>query len=246
MTYVFIMSLDHSRSTIADIFIAQNVNGISLGEVRRTLLPQGAEKFNRKICSCGASFEKCEFWSSIRMPEDLITADTFIDRTLVDSSKEISHLQKFYPMLDALGHRVIVIVMIKSFDDWYKSVLSANSRHSREFTLADFLSQDHKLAFIRLLFRKIRFIAFLEWVYTNYRLIRAGADKEYYLVFSSENLRTVVNSMQKKQGLKAERHIVRGNRVSLDSDVTLRDFELKWWEERLFKFLAWVGAINKC
>ena len=67
-SYINILCLDRSHSTIANEFLAEELNGIALGEVARIIAPKGKEAnyfLQEHNCSCGKIASVCLFWGDI-------------------------------------------------------------------------------------------------------------------------------------------------------------------------------------
>ena len=236
MRYVFILSLDHSRSTIVDLSIADRLGGISLGEVRRVVSPSEGERKKIGRCSCGEVRSRCNFWSRYAENFELLfTNSPLQNRTLIDSSKEIEHFQKFSSMAAKNGVLVDVLVVVRTFPEWFESVSAANLRHGLHFNWALFKEADHKLALIRLLLRRVKLIAYLEWLITNIRLIYATRSKNSYLVTENNDLDEYIGSVETGRQYDSEHHVLRGNRLIAGGRAPLRSFSLKPYERKFIK-----------
>lgn len=236
MRYVFILSLDHSRSTIIDLSIADRLGGISLGEVRRVVSPSEGERKKIGRCSCGEVRSRCNFWSRYAENFELLFTNSSLEnRTLIDSSKEIQHFQKFSSIAAKNGVLVDALVVVRTFSEWFESVSAANRRHGVDFSWALFKKADHKLALIRLLLRRVRLIAYLEWLITNVRLIYAARSKNSYLITENNDLDEYIDSLTTSFRYDSEQHILRGNRLIVSGGAPLRSFSLKPYERKYIK-----------
>lgn len=217
--YIFILGLDHSRSTIIDMVLAEKLGGLSLGEVRRTAFPKGGEVANRLDCSCGSAFDDCSVWQ--KLAGDYIAQAKALlaeGRIIVDSSKDISHYRKLnkhmQPHMTVITHR--------RFEDWYKSILASGRRdNSLSFSVV-FRDRRFILAGLRLFLRRFRPIAKFEWAFTQWRFLRAVSGPAVLITEDGDIDRLVEDLGRSKW--PTEKHIVRGNRVSREDRIELKAF----------------------
>ncbi len=215
--YIFILGLDHSRTTISDIVLGDKIGAISLGEVRRTIYPKGKEADNIDFCSCGKKFEECEIWQEF-LDGSLLTRKGV---AIIDSSKDIHHYKTNFMNQD----EVVTILVLRKFRSWYSSILRSrirNNRHKLRSVWSDkmFLSSN-----LRLYLRRFWLFAYLEWLITHVRFLLA-IKGETYVISCSDDINRVAKELGKFSNT-GSRHIVRGNRVLKNKSV-----ELKYFDER--------------
>ena len=212
---VFILGLDHSRSTIVDLYLGEKFSYLSLGEVRRTLFPIRNEKLKIDSCACGKNFHDCGVWELITS-RDYKTTLLDTELQLIDSSKDLAHYVKFRDNVD------LVVVTYRSFKNWYPSVVKSLTREGRHGLNKIFkVSSSSDL---RLYMRNFRLLAFLEYLTTHIRICFILVGRRKTLIASSEDLENV--QLQFNDGyLLHGNHIVRGNRISKSSDIRLRKFD---------------------
>lgn len=218
--YIFILGLDHSRSTIIDVALGQKFGGLSLGEVRRTAFPRGGEAGARVDCSCGAGFADCSVWQ--RLAQDFEAEAKALmgeGRVLIDSSKDIKHYRQFAGRLTP--H--VTVVTYRKFDDWYRSITAAAARDNSFSFKGVFRDRHFVLAALRLYLRRFRFVARLEWVLTHLRFLRAVKGPAI-LVTQDSDIDRLSALIPVVEGT-TEKHIVRGNRVSRQGDAVLQAFD---------------------
>jgi hypothetical protein len=230
--YCFILSLDHSRSTVIDMYLAKALSGISMGEVRRTLWPSVGERSNRIRCSCGEAWGRCEFW--LQFDKDFVAAARHYVNgegvMLVDSSKELGHFRGKADLLSDHEIKCVAVIVIRQYDQWRQSAIAANKRHNRGFR--DLLSRgaEHRLSSLRLLLRNAPCIPYLEWLFTNFRLIWAARHGDSFVITSSKDANDLIEQLNSevKRATPHGTHIVRGNRVANAPMVDLDDFCMSW------------------
>ncbi|SEA88895.1 hypothetical protein SAMN05428936_11123 [Pelagibacterium halotolerans] len=236
--YVAILSLDHARSTIADLKIAGAVGGISLGEVRRTLFPKGGEMLalDGALCTCGNTMAHCEFWgqfSNCPVEKRLsLLLNSSRGTCLVDSSKDIGHLKNLRRVVskEAILTRVVPVVVIRRFSEWRGAVLRSRDREGRRKFGRIFDDPQFIFSSVRLYLRGLFVAQFLEWVVTNVRLIIASGGQGF-LVMSNGDLEAAARSINAEVGTGVEAsahkiHILRGNRVRANPSAPLQEFSL--------------------
>lgn len=228
--YIFILGLDHSRTTVTDIALGQKIGAISLGEVRRTISPRGQELVNRQRCSCGSRFEECETWQKFANGVLRESENTAI----IDSSKEIKH----YRLNLAKNDDVVTVLVLRKFSDWHASALASRARNNRS-TLRSVIADRHFIkSNLRLYLRRFVFIAYTEWLLTQFRFLFAIKGKSY-VVTCSQDIERIAQRLGKFDTY-ASTHIVRGNRVSRSDQIHLSNFDesgllqnfIKYWLER--------------
>ena len=218
--YIFVLGLDHSRSTIIDLALGQKLGAVSLGEVRRTAFPRGGEAGARHDCSCGAAFADCPFWQGLADDfESQAAALMSKGHILIDSSKDIRHYRRLVGTLTPN----LTVVTYRQFDDWYHSVCMAAAREGSFSVKSIFRDRRFILAGLRLYARRFRFFAKMEWVVTHLRFLLAVRGPAF-LIASDDDFNALVARVSHSR-FAAEHHIVRGNRVSRAGDVRLHAFD---------------------
>lgn len=224
---VFILGLDHSRSTIVDLYLGEKFNFVSLGEVRRTLFPVRDEADNLLDCSCGKIFQDCSVWSYIQKREyRSILKDPNI--SLIDSSKDLLHYRKFKLDVDC------VVFTYRSFKNWYPSVIKSLKREERHGLRK--VKSIRSSSDLRLYLRNFRFLAYTEFVVTHIRISNALRGQQKTFITSSKDLEAV----QFVDNLKGEwsgNHIVRGNRVSRSLEIELKEYDESDYFSKILKAL---------
>lgn len=214
--YVFILGLDHSRTTITDIVLGKEIGAISLGEVRRTVSPYGKEVDNLRLCTCGVNFLDCSVWKGYR------NGSLFKQNgvTVIDSSKDIKH----YKATLQLHDEFCTILVIKKFNNWFASVSEARRRNNRDKFTSIFSDRYFFWANLRVYMRKFYVVAYLEWLITHLRFIVAIEGKAFVVTNSNDLLR-IASNFEKNDVDLSQRHIVRGNRISNSEAVILKKFD---------------------
>lgn len=239
MKYVFILSLDHSRSTVLDMHLARHSGGVSMGEVRRTLWPSEGEKKNRIDCSCGAVWGQCSFWC--RLDEDFVeSCDYFVNKMqlpLIDSSKELAHYARVSAMLQESKVPSCAVILVREYSEWRASVVKSNSRHERGIRDLVGRGKEHRLSTLRLLLRSLPLFPYAEWCLTNFRLIWGARRGESVLVTSATDASQFAFKLRGgyERSNTHSKHIVRGNRVARARSDELENFSASLLTEFLFK-----------
>ena len=228
--YVFILGLDHSRTTVVDMALGNGLGALSLGEVRRTAFPKGGEVQNLGTCACGASISECTVWQPLltdfipNIKQGLETGRIFID-----SSKDIRHYRRlvehFSPVLTVLTYR--------RFDSWYTSVMSSGKRNKTHSWRAIFRDKNFFLSNLRLNLRRYKPVAFLEWLVTYFRFFYVLTGPAFLVSHNRDVSRLI--AMYSSRESVAENHIVRGNRVRLDRHFSLEAFDETDWFSNFLK-----------
>lgn len=230
--YIFILGLDHSRTTITDIALGQKIGAISLGEVRRTIAPRGNEDANRNFCSCGCRYEDCEIWQRF-------TSGSLFDEknvAVIDSSKEINHYKGQFPS----NGLVVTVLVLRRFRPWYASVLASRVRNGRNTLRSVFADKKFIKANFRLYLRRFVFIAYTEWFLTQLRFLLAIRGRSY-VITCLEDIDRIADQIGKVNAA-GSRHIVRGNRVSQSDRVDLKYFNETGFLQKIIKY--WVERKN--
>lgn len=230
--YIFILGLDHSRTTVTDIALGQKIGAISLGEVRRTISPRGQELVNRQRCSCGSRFEECETWQKFANGVLHETENTAI----IDSSKEIKH----YRLNLAKYDDVVTVLVLRKFSDWHASALASRARNNRSTLRSVIADRQFIKSNLRLYLRRFVFIAYTEWLLTQFRFLFAIKGKSY-VVTCSQDIERIAQRLG-TFNTNASRHIVRGNRVSLSDQIHLSNFDESGLLQNFFKY--WLERKN--
>lgn len=213
-SYINILCLDRSHSTIANEFLAEELNGIALGEVARIIAPKGKEAnyfLQEHNCSCGKIAGVCLFWGDILKSREVwktYSGKILVSKNLyIDSSKTIKHSRFVRKHFE--NGRLASVYLVRDFSSWSQSVLSAMQRNG-EGRFGDIFG-DKQFIFsnFRLFLRNIKLFRYLEYIINNIRLILESRKyKVSYMVGSSVEL-----NIPKLCGEKYESHMLRGNRV---------------------------------
>ena len=212
MTYINILSLDRSRSTVVNIYLANLLSGYALGEVSSTIGPRFGEinSLKNSICACGSKSYECIFWSDILNSNN--SKISFLKKTkkgiFIESSKTIRHSRWLRRNCE---NDLVGIFLIRSFREWSKSVLRT-IEIKQEGLLKNILTQKgFRKSALRLFLRRIYIFRLFEFYITNIRLLK---EVEMYntrlLVFSSGDLNALTKC---KIGKKFHNHIIKGNRA---------------------------------
>ena len=235
MIYINILSLDRSRSTVVNVYLANLINGIALGEVSSTINPRFGEKksLSKSICACGKKNFECKFWSPILKSSNVST--NFINSTstgnFVESSKTINHSNW---LRKNCRNKLVGLFLIRSFDEWSKSVLRVINK-KQEGLFKDILFQKgFRKSALRLFLRRIYFFRLIEYYSTNIRLIiEIKKYKIKYMIFSSKDL-DIIKKFKNESG-NYFNHILRGNRAA-SKFINLKNWDSnKCFHVRLIK-----------
>lgn len=212
--YLNILSLDRSRSTVTNKYLANKYNAIALGEVARVISPRGNEKkFFNKIptCSCGVIAKDCSFWGDII--KSINKKYKFLDYYLknefsfVESSKTIKHSKFLRENID--NKELISILLIRNFGEWSNSIVSAMQRNNEGKLSTIFNDGFFVSSNIRLYLRRFLIFRYFEYMLTNIRLVNEALKyKNSFLVTKSSQIENF-----KIYGTLADQHILRGNRA---------------------------------
>lgn len=238
MKYISILSLDRSRSTITNTFLAEIYGGYALGEVGRTIHPVGSEQksLRESTCSCGSNLEHCEFWGDILKAKDISTAYITkvkeLDSIVFDASKTIKHSRFLRSRFS--DKELIAVVLLRDFSGWSKSVKNAMKRNG-EGAFSSIGSNKHfLLSDIRLFLRNFLITRYLEFMLNNIRLIQEAKKYKYcYIITSSRDL---INF--EFTGVDTRIHIIRGNRVRLNGENYQKWTSSKSMNVKFLKFLG--------
>jgi len=214
--YILILGLDHSRTTVTDIWLGEAIGAISLGEVRRTISPRGKELENRQLCTCGESFMKCTVWNRYTDGSLFEQADVCV----IDSSKDIKH----YKTTISSKNDFCTILVIRRFKNWFASITEARRRNNNEKFSSIFSDRYFFWANLRLYLRKFYVVAYLEWLITHLRFILA-IEGQAYVITSSNDLLRIASKLRRNDERLHQRHIVRGNRISNSGAIILKEFD---------------------
>lgn len=238
MEYINILSLDRSRSTITNTYLAEIHGGYALGEVGRTIHPVGSEQnaLRESTCSCGADLEHCEFWGSILKAKDISTA--YINKVkelnsiVFDASKTIKHSRFLRSSFSE--EELVAVVLMRDFSSWSKSVKNAMKRNGEGAFSSIGSNKNFLLSDIRLFLRNFLITRYLEFMLNNIRLIHEAKKYKYcYIITSSEELINLEFT-----GVDTCTHILRGNRVRLNSENYQKWTSGKSINVRFLKFLS--------
>lgn len=211
MTYIKIISLEYSGSTLIDLSLGHKLeNSVSLGEVERTIEPDSSIVSNN-ICSCGDPF--CEYWynhpSSYAKYVEYIQR-RFPDKIFIDSSKTISSLNKLE------NNNFVVIFLYRECLPWVTSCLKRFFK--LEVRLFRSKSKRKMLpAFIRIeILRRLLFPLPFEWLFRNLKILnkltilsREKNLKVYAVTYESFVAKFAEDSISIHNS-----HIIRGNKIS--------------------------------
>lgn len=230
-TYIYILSLDRSRSTVIDKTLSSGLNGISLGEVQRVINPSESEneKLFKTLCTCNQIPEECDFWRPFVTENIIVRENNFRrfvetqERVIIDSSKTLKRLF----LIKEYNIKILVIVPIRKFDEWFMSVKKALKRNSWETNI---FNSQNKLSTVRLNFRRIKILAFFEYILTYFRFYLAirklKSSAEICVVLSSNDLEKFIHSKSNGSKQKGDVHIIRGNRSRLEAK------KLQAWDDQ--------------
>lgn len=238
--YIFILGLDHTRTTVIDIHLAKELGAISLGEVRRTIYPRGGERAKRQSCTCGKNFEKCQVWSEFSQdPAEMVQKSQYSELHLVDSSKDIKHYRSLNKYLESN----ITIITYRKFSNWYKSVRASRQREGRDKFRLVFSDRNFLLANLRIYLRGFVLIAWLEWLANNVRLM-INAKGDIYFISSKEDLDNAIAMLKNKYECNPQnfsQHIIRGNRVAYSTNFKMSSFNEEDWIGKILRKIKRVS-----
>lgn len=216
MVYINILSLDRSRSTAVNSYLANILNGIALGEVSSTIGPKYGEikSLSRNICSCGENSSSCIFWAPILRSSSVKCK--FLRKikngTFVESSKTIKHSKW---LRENCKNTLVGIFLIRSFNGWSNSVLRVINIKQEGSIKSIFTNKGFRKSALRLFLRRIFIFRLFEYYITNFRLIyEVKKYKQKFFVFSSDDLKNF--SIFKNNSSQMTNHILRGNRSGSD------------------------------
>ena len=237
MVYINILSLDRSRSTIVNVYLAKVLNGIALGEVSSTIKPRFGERksLSRSVCACGEKLSKCNFWNDILSDNlsDLEFLKVTSRGTFIESSKTIKHSRW---LRKNSRNKLVGIFILRPFDEWSKSVLRVIN-NKQEGSFKDiFIQKGFRKASLRLFMRRFWIFRLFEYYSTNIRLFyEIQKYKSKFIIFSSKDLDQLLQ-FKNELGIYSN-HIIRGNRAkSLDVDLKYWDSD-KCIQIKILKFL---------
>lgn len=144
MHYIYILGLEHSGTTLTEDILSRHPNAIGVGEAANFCSDEHMREYYRRwgdysdarTCSCGAQWDKCDFWSDIVNNPDYAELDFYQkyqlllnqfaakkgdSGILIDSSKSLAALEKITAPKNGLGlsnamvHAVFNIKDVRSF-----------------------------------------------------------------------------------------------------------------------------------
>ncbi len=235
MVYLNILSLDRSRSTVANLYLANILNGVALGEVSSTIGPKYGEinTLSKAICACGASISDCKFWSPILASKSIKSKflRSIDSGTFIESSKTIRHSKW---LRENCKNNLVGIFLIRSFNGWSNSVLRVINNNQEGSFQAILTEKGFRKSALRLYLRRIFIIRLIEYYITNLRLIlETYKYKNRFFIFSNEDL-IKLSIFMEKSGVM-ENHICRGNRSGSEMKKLLFWNSQQCWHVRLIK-----------
>ncbi len=212
MVYINILSLDRSRSTAVNAYLANTLNGTALGEVSSTIGPRYGEiiSLSKNICSCGETSSNCIFWSPILKNSSV--KSKFLSKikngTFVESSKTIKHSKW---LRENCENTLVGVFLIRSFEGWSNSILRVINIKQEGSFKSIFTEKGFRNSALRLFLRRIFIFRLFEYYLTNFRLIsEVKKYKKKFFVFSSDDLNNF--SIFRNNSSQMKNHILRGNR----------------------------------
>lgn len=242
---LYILSLPHSGSTILDYYLSFHKDVLGLGEIY-SILKNKRFSFEQthSICSCGSDIVRCEFWSLFQEKRDksvsylenyqtlLNLASKLGKSVIVDSSKDISHLEPIIPLFKDGQADLHIVFLIRDARGWAKSITEIEKKrgkfpkpyfywfylwYKRNKEMQEFLRKN-KLKFIQISYEEF---CFKPQESINKILKFAGLPLES---FSLDN--------------KPNTHIAFGNRVKKDSEKIKNIlYDRRWQKDR------WLRAV---
>ncbi len=190
VSVVFVSCLGHSGSTVVDLILGGHPRFVGLGEFC-SLLDPAADWLDRTAdteCSCGKTLDECVFWGPVcerlREHPDLSFPERYQlvlsafdeilgeDRILVDSSKELRHLQMLKDLPEITLKALFIIRDVRS---WVISRNKADIRHGN-YRLADLMRKHGRRAWRGYLQRTWPGL-FWQWYRGNRRMQRFFKDQ---------------------------------------------------------------------
>lgn len=227
MVYINILSLDRSRSTVVNVYLAKIINGIALGEVSSTINPKFGEKksLSKAICACGCGLSKCNFWVNILNNKS--SKSEFLKLTskgnFVESSKTIIHSKW---LRRNCSNELVGVFLLRSFNEWSKSVLRVINKKQEGSFKDIFIQKGFRKASLRLFLRRLWIFRLLEFYSTNIRLFYEIRNyKKKYIIFTSKDLGRL-SKFKNEIGIYSN-HIIRGNRAGSTFSG------LQYWDSRI-------------
>ncbi|MEZ4826787.1 MAG: sulfotransferase [Bacteroidia bacterium] len=146
MNIVYILGLGHSGSTFLQMVLSSHPQVVGMGEVAKLLkeLESGVEEKDIPLCSCGETISDCTVWGPLREKisgssrqealDAILTAyeSSFPGTTMVDASKSLDFLRKYYQSAHYPNHKIKVILVIRDIRSWLGSVKKTNIRKGRK------------------------------------------------------------------------------------------------------------------
>ena len=235
MVYINILSLDRSRSTVVNLYLANIINGVALGEVSSTIGPKYGEinTLSKSICACGESVLDCKFWSPILGSKSIKLK--FLKSTYsgnyIESSKTIKHSKW---LRENCKNNLVGIFLIRSFNGWSNSVLRVINNKQEGSFQAIFTEKGFRKSALRLYLRRIFIIRLLEYYLTNLRLIYETCKyKNKFFIFSTDDLKELSKFIEKSAVM--ENHICRGNRSGSELKELIYWNSNACWHVKLIK-----------
>jgi hypothetical protein len=180
---IFILSLEHSGSTLLDLMLGGHPRFVGLGEVFLLLRPGSGrlDRTSEEVCSCGKTMDDCHFWgpvsAQLRAQREKSVQEKYEivlgafrqifgeDCIPVDSSKNLAALQvlKNVPNVD-----LRVLYLIRDVRSWVVSMRDTRKRHS-DFYVKDLLKKHGWRAGTQYLARTSLFF-YQRWHFSNRKL----------------------------------------------------------------------------
>ncbi|MEE8059763.1 MAG: sulfotransferase [Pseudomonadales bacterium] len=139
---IYVAGLVRSGTTFLELMLCQKYLLVGLGEVAQTIdgIKATADDLtkrpwldiSKRKCSCGQSISECDYWSDVNNKHSALdkkglhqylldrSIELYGNRTIIDSSKDITAIRDYYENNSDVDLKIIYIV--RDFRSWVESI----------------------------------------------------------------------------------------------------------------------------
>lgn len=267
MKLIYIVGLEHSGTTVTDKYIGQQLNALSLGEIKGFFDVDHMENYLRtwgdypdaRMCSCQSEWQDCAFWGELYPLAGCNSNETLLakysalvkyveskygkDTVIVDSSKSLDNLKQLKSNADQVGLCADDIAIVYCVKDARSFVMSNILKHNNRATM------------------KARWQSLNYWYGANsviYQYLESDEVDNYHLSlyedFCTNPKRLIKDLNSSGIGLndvmksKNESHIAMGNKDFINQNTFEINYDDRWrkdkWIRSFFTVHSKVRKLN--
>ena len=258
---IFICSLEHSGSTILNLFLGQHSKIIPIGEVSNSSAKLKKFDKHKRICACGKCLDDCEYWGKVIRKNEQnpptsaemeyehllnVFSEIYDDSMIIcDESKQIASLAHLKARADVQLKVIYLIKDIRSYltSQSYKSQkkLGRKLSFSAHLNAAQSWYNSNK--------KILRFLdeQKLSYIQLGYEEFCLYPDETTRLVFDFLNLEPPVNTAMLE---KENCHIAFGNRMRRNPVKSARlYYDNRWFRNTtshiVYAAMPWAKRLNE-